>query len=409
MTTDAATGPDSRPAYLIVIPWELDHVGGVNQVVIHLAQELQRAGRFRPIVMIADWRYPAPQCDESGEIPVVRWRVRHRVHGASLLQCVRQRAWERGFRSDFRRWCEAHRVQVVNAHYPGPTTLTLQRAIGDAPNAPRLVVSFHGADLTGIADDPLQRTDWQAAATGRLALTACSHQMATRVDGVLGSTAHTQAVHNGIDANSFAVSGDNIESPDALPARYILSVAKFEQKKGLDLLIQAYAAMRRGPSDPELVLVGAAAGELEPLRALAQRLGVGPQVHFFIDIPHARIAPFFRGAELFVLPSRVEPFGIVLLEAAVFGVPVLATRTGGIPEIVPDDGGLLVPVEDTAAMAAGLRRLVDDPVLRAHLGQRLQAHARASFSWRRTHDRYVEIATSPSAAGGRPRPTASLE
>ena len=93
-----------------------------------------------------------------------------------------------------------------------------------------------------------------------------------------------------------------------------------------------------------------------------------------------RLIEFYSAADLFVLPSRFEGYGMAYAEAIAHGVPVIGTNVGAIPDTVPSGAGILIPSDDAAALAATLRRLMDDAPER----ERLVAGARAaSFpSWR---------------------------
>jgi glycosyltransferase involved in cell wall biosynthesis len=103
-------------------------------------------------------------------------------------------------------------------------------------------------------------------------------------------------------------------------------------------------------------------GELDcELRGLASELGLSKRIHFAGWV--ADKADFFSSIDLFVLPSRDEPFGIVVIEAARYGIPIVATRCHGPLDII-DDGqdGLLVDIEDPKELAQQLYCLIMDPV-----------------------------------------------
>ena len=174
--------------------------------------------------------------------------------------------------------------------------------------------------------------------------------------------------------------------------RVILNVAKFEDKKGQDVLIKAFAAIAAKYKDVKLLLVGATAKALPILRALAVSIGVDSRVEFYPDTPHQQVATFFKRATIFCLPSRKEPFGIVLLEAASFAVPVVASRVGGVPEIVSDGiDGLLVSPDSPDELARCIMSLLDDSDAAKDMGKRLFQHVISNFSWNTAYGKYADI------------------
>ncbi len=158
--------------------------------------------------------------------------------------------------------------------------------------------------------------------------------------------------------------------PDALhPQRAIakqgpvvLSAAALVRRKGIDVLLEAFA--RVGEAELWIAGDGPQRGALE---TRAKELGVAERVRFLgarDDVPDLLAA-----CDVFVLPSRLEGLGVAALEAMAAAKPVVATRVGGLGEVVRDgECGLLVPPDDPAALAAALERLLGDPELRARLG-----------------------------------------
>ncbi|NMM86720.1 hypothetical protein B2J88_20510 [Rhodococcus sp. SRB_17] len=144
-----------------------------------------------------------------------------------------------------------------------------------------------------------------------------------------------------------------------------------------------------------LVFLGASDVELPSLRNLCTKEGLAARVSFFTDIPHAQIAEHFRQASIFVLPSRQEPFGIVLLEAGCFALPVIASKVGGIPEIIDDTlTGLLVNPDQPDELANALRSVLNDPARGRAMGQKLRLRVIREFTWTHAHDQYVRLVNS---------------
>jgi glycosyltransferase involved in cell wall biosynthesis len=147
-----------------------------------------------------------------------------------------------------------------------------------------------------------------------------------------------------------------LDLPSGLPV--IGTVGRLEVQKAHDVLLHAFASLRRAGTDAILLLVGDGR-ERESLQALATSLGLGDRVRF---LGTRRDLPLLYAAmDVFTLPSRWEGTPLALLGAMAAAVPVVATPVGGVPEVVEDGAtGRLVPVEDTAALAAALAGALRD-------------------------------------------------
>jgi D-inositol-3-phosphate glycosyltransferase len=188
-----------------------------------------------------------------------------------------------------------------------------------------------------------------------------------------------------------------------LPADAIvlLFVGRIQPLKAPDVLLRAAARMIE--EDPSLrsrlvvAVVGGPSGwaraRPEELHKLAAALGISDVVRFEPPCPQAELAEWYRAADIAVVPSHNESFGLVAVEAQACGTPVVAAAVGGLRTAVRDgESGVLVDGHDPAAYAAVLRRLADSPGLRARLGAAAERHARA-FGWSGTVDKLLEVYT----------------
>jgi glycosyltransferase involved in cell wall biosynthesis len=154
----------------------------------------------------------------------------------------------------------------------------------------------------------------------------------------------------------------------------LLTVGLLGPQKGVDVLLRALALL---PPEVTLDVVGDGPGRAA-YESLAERLALDGRVAFHGLQPKTRIAELAQGAALFVLASRYDNNPCVLVEAQAAGLPIVSTTVGGIPEIV-GDAGVLVPRDDPAALADGIRRALSDPARwdRGRIAE--QARARYSF------------------------------
>jgi glycosyltransferase involved in cell wall biosynthesis len=194
-------------------------------------------------------------------------------------------------------------------------------------------------------------------------------------------------VYHGLDFSS-------IPFPDltgGLPRRStsdtvrIVSVGRAVEKKGYGDLLRALAKLR---DDPRWTFHHVGGGQLAAsLKRRAEALGLSDRIVWHGQRNRAFVFDLLGASDLFVLPSRIARSGDrdglpnVLMEAQAFGLPVLSTDVSGIPELVAHGTtGWLVPQKDPAALADALRRLLDDPGLRARLGRAGAEHVRRHFS-----------------------------
>jgi glycosyltransferase involved in cell wall biosynthesis len=155
----------------------------------------------------------------------------------------------------------------------------------------------------------------------------------------------------------------------------LLAVGSLVPRKGYDVLVAALARLKNLPW--RLAIAGdrsRSAETAERLEADIARYGLGDRISLLGAVSAAQLSVLYAGADLFVLPSRFEGYGMAYAEALAHGVPVVGTNAGAISETVPADAGVLIPPDDVNALAAVLRRLIATPAER----QRLAAGARAA-------------------------------
>ncbi|HVL90551.1 MAG TPA: D-inositol-3-phosphate glycosyltransferase [Actinomycetota bacterium] len=194
--------------------------------------------------------------------------------------------------------------------------------------------------------------------------------------------------------------------PDAAKAslglagrKVVLFVGRLQPLKRPDLAVRAVAELLRRREDlardVTLVVVGGPSGRggvsAQSLRELAVSLGVGANVEVRDPVAHVMLPDYYRAADVVVMPSMTESFGLVALEAQACGTPVVATDTGGLRAAVRNGTtGLLVPGSEPAAYARALERLLDDRPLRSTMGAAAARRARG-LDWRRAAAAMLDV------------------
>lgn len=173
-------------------------------------------------------------------------------------------------------------------------------------------------------------------------------------------------------------------------APLVLFVGRIQAHKGIDTAIRMLAelpgAVAAGGGPPRLLIVGGPSGadgteELEHLRKLTADLGLADRVEFLAPRPHDRLADFYRAADVLVMPSRSESFGLAAVEAQACGLPVVAGRVGGLAYTVAEsESGLLVDGHDPRSFAAAVTAVLDHPEFQRQLSLGASQFA-ARFSW----------------------------
>jgi D-inositol-3-phosphate glycosyltransferase len=257
-----------------------------------------------------------------------------------------------------------------------------------------LVSTFHTlARVKAETGDPEPQRRVQAEteviACSDAILASCTAE-AVQLERLYGAdAARIEIVPPGVD-HAFFSPGDQVGARRALShlalgsGPVLLFVGRIQPLKGLDVAVRSLAELHR--ADAVLVVVGGASGaegatEVERVTKLASELGLADRVRFVEPQPHHLLSTYYRAADVVLVPSRSESFGLVGLEAAACGVPVVAAAVGGLRTLVEHGRtGFLVEGRDPSAFAAYVNQLVDNPVLRAEMGAAAALRAR-DYTW----------------------------
>ncbi|MBP1633051.1 MAG: D-inositol-3-phosphate glycosyltransferase [Acidobacteria bacterium] len=305
------------------------------------------------------------------------------------------------------RWAVRHRAayDVLHSHYwlSGWAGLILHEVL----RVP-LAISFH---TLGRVKDATRRPDQAPAGLLRI---AAETEVIARAGCVIASTQAEAAQlieHYAANPERLCVSppgvdhsvfhpGDRAAARSALglavEGRLVLFVGRIQPLKGVDVALAAFALVATRLPDCRLLVVGGPSGpqgmeEMAFLRAGAVTVALGDRVLLRDPLPHRSLAGVYQAADVVVVPSRSESFGLVAAEAQACGIPVVASAVGGLAHVVADgESGLLVPGWDPPDYADALHRILTDPQLADRLARGAVANAE-QFSWRATVDRLLEL------------------
>lgn len=346
---------------MLVVPWDQEF-GGVASVVGNLAKCLERCGHrvvfFHPGKpdrrrrRMTTWGFTGYEVNLrspfSKEHPVKSVIAFVAYFALTLYQIGSV--------------IRAHGIQVVNVHYPVEAFLYFGVLRWLLPM--KLALSVHGADLFPEGRR-MERYPWSLKflVSSADALIAPSKAFLLDSLSVFSEAAKKGVViHNGIDFEEIGRTGAGIATAEWQP--YLLCIAAHNEKKALDVLLKAFSQISEAHCKVRLLVVGDG-----PLRRqheeLARSLALEHRVKFLGRRGRSEIARLLQDCTMFVLPSRSEPFGMVVAEALACRKAVVASAVGGIPEIIENGrSGILVEPDNPGALARALVTILEDDSLR---------------------------------------------
>ncbi|MEW6170009.1 MAG: glycosyltransferase family 4 protein [Candidatus Omnitrophota bacterium] len=220
-------------------------------------------------------------------------------------------------------------------------------------------------------------------------ITACSRDfLNSAIETAPELKTKSTVIHNGIDLREFDQNGSAL-----INFPYILCLGRLDSPyKGFDLALLAFKDVLDSGFNINLVIAGD--GPAMPIyREFKELLNLDGKVMFFGLVNRSETVNLFKNCLFFVMPSRIEPFGIVNLEAMAAGKAVVATKVGGVPEVIEDGvTGLLVKPCSDKALSEGIKRLLIDEDLRKTLGENARKKIEAgNFSWKNLSKEYLKI------------------
>ena len=277
-----------------------------------------------------------------------------------------------------------HHLDVVHAHYavPHAAAAYLARQIMSAhatDRVPKIMTTLHGTDITLVGSDPSYSETVAFCIDQSDGVTAVSESLREDTCEALGISREIQVIPNFLDVSRFRPL--HLPRPDRSRKR-LVHVSNFRPVKRISALIEIFRRVRQQVS-ATLVLVGDGP-ELPAAKAQLAAAGLEGDVEYSGEV--LDVVGLFATADLFLLPSATESFGLAALEAMACEVPVVASRVGGLPEVI-DDGinGFLHEPDDLDAMVASAVRLLTDD----ELHRRVAVAGRAAAVERFSADRVV--------------------
>lgn len=342
------------------------HRGGVEELTLKLARHLQQRGHR---ILVVTNRHPAYLAAAEQVDDVAVRRI------AYSLPARRPASWARHLRAK-----PSLRKQVDNLPWPDVvhviclSSQTSPMAAFAQRSGTPLVLTTQGEtvmDAEGIyRKNPWLRRDLRRAASRAQVLTSCSDWTRRQIAGLAAPFQHAEVIPNGVDVDDWLMDPPGTSPVFAAWGRHV-------REKGFDLLMEAFVRVREEVPTASLLLGGDG-----PER---DRLCPSPGVELLGPLDRAGVRAMLRRARVAVVPSRIEPFGIVALEALAAGRGLVYSSNGGLAEAAGVCGRSADP-EDPAALAAAMLAELKAPTAAA------AGRARATeLSWSKIAVRYEEI------------------
>ncbi|MBE9115516.1 glycosyltransferase family 1 protein [Lusitaniella coriacea LEGE 07157] len=172
-------------------------------------------------------------------------------------------------------------------------------------------------------------------------------------------------------------------------AKIVLYAGRFDPRKGIETLVRAVGRSEvRTHENIQLIIAGGSrpgqpdGEERARIESIVEELELTDCTTFTGRLDHDQLAQYYAAADVCVVPSHYEPFGLVAIEAMASGTPVVASEVGGLKyTVVPEETGLLAPPKDEVAFAASINRIISNPTRRDRLGHGARDRVESHFSW----------------------------
>jgi len=254
---------------------------------------------------------------------------------------------------------ESAKLDLLHVHYAIPHSISAMLASQMLDGRLPFITTLHGTDVTLVGNDPSYFPITKFAIDRSPGVTTISEYLRKRTVDVFGVTNGIRVIPNFVNCDLYRVVQD-----DGLRIRYappdekiLIHLSNFRPvKRPLDCI---HILARLNKTILSRLLMVGDGPERGPCESLARELGVEDRVEFLSK--QLQVAPLLALADVFLLPSEQEGFGLAALEAMACGVPTVASDVGGIPELItPGEDGMLCPVGDTDAMTDACAALLGD-------------------------------------------------
>ncbi len=275
-------------------------------------------------------------------------------------------------------------LEIMHAHYAIPHANAALLARMALEGNLKVVTTLHGTDITVVGSDPSYLPMVKLAIRESDGVTAVSRYLKDETIRTFGVGESIEVIPNFVRAPEAPISKCR-EWLAPKDSAVLVHISNFRPVKRVMDVIRTFERVRKGVP-ARLVMVGDGPDRAEA-ETYCREHGLASEVRF--TGKQLDVGSVLACADLFLLPSATESFGLAALEAMAYGVPVVAAAVGGVPEVIREGmDGFLCPMGDVDAMAAAALRILQEPGARARMGDNARKHALGDFAEDPVVDRY---------------------
>ncbi|MBD3918828.1 N-acetyl-alpha-D-glucosaminyl L-malate synthase BshA [Paenibacillus sp. PR3] len=270
-------------------------------------------------------------------------------------------------------------LDLLHVHYAVPHAICAYLAKQMVGNQLKTVTTLHGTDITVLAQDESLKDLIRLAINSSDSVTAVSADLINETRELLDITREIDLTYNFVDKRIYYPRECQSLKADYAPngEKLLMHISNFRPVKRISDVVDVFARVEKAMPDTKLLLVGEGP-ELTKAQCQINKLGLENKVHFLGK--QDDVAQIISIADLMLLPSEKESFGLVALEAMACGVPTIGSMAGGIPELVTHGKtGFLSPIGDTKSMAENAIKLLSDPDMFRQFREACIQRARLEF------------------------------
>lgn len=353
--------------------------GGAGRATFNIAKELHKMGHEVDILTSAYKDHKRDEIIDGVQIYRVRSRKKH-ILETDLIGILMYTFW--GLKK-FKKLVKQKDYDLTHSFFSIPAGII--SLFGKKVYGIPYVVSLRGSDVPGHTlkhslFKPLIKLVWKNSSKA-VALSNGLKKTALNIYPNLSF----EVVYNGIDINIFK----HLKLKNNNEKMKLICVSRLMKFKGIQHLLVALSQMIL--NNIELLIVGTGNFE-DDLKKLCAKLNLNKTVSFYGYCDNNKLPELYSEADIFVLPSLAEAFGLVFAEAMALGLPIIGTTAGGIPEVVKNgENGILVQPGKVNELKNALEKLINNKELREKMGEKSTKIVRENFTWDKIAQDYLRI------------------